>query len=471
MNRKACDIGMIGLGTMGRNLVLNMADHGFAVAGYDAAADKVALLVAEGAGKPVFGSTSLADLVARLRRPRAVMMLVPAGKIVDQVIAELVPHLAKDDVVIDGGNSHYIDTDRRQAELTGRGLHLLGLGVSGGEEGARRGPSLMPGGPREAYDRVRPLLEAVAARVGDEPCVTFLGPGSAGHYVKMVHNGIEYGLMRLIAETYDLMKRGLRLSNDELHDVYARWNQKHLAGFLIEITAHIFKQEDEKTGQRLIDVILDEAGALGTGLWTSESAMEQHVSAPTIDMAVAMRDLSGCKRCREEEAKLLSGPSPVYGGKPEELIDRLESALYVAMILTYAQGMTLLGRASKSLGYSLRLDEVARIWRGGCIIRSRLLEDIQAAYRESPDLVDLMADRRLVAEVQSRQGDLRAVIAAVPELGLPAPGLMASLAYIDSLRSPWLPDNLIQAQRDYFGAHTYHRVDMDGTFHTQWGKE
>ena len=471
MKRVKCDIGMIGLGIMGRNLVLNMADHGFAVAGFDRDAAKVGQLEAEGAGKPVFGARRLKELVSLLRRPRAVMMLVPAGPIVDQVIAGLSPLLAKGDLIIDGGNSHYVDTDRRAARLQKRGLEFLGVGVSGGEEGARRGPSLMPGGPKAAYKQVRPILEAIAAKADGEACVTYLGPGSAGHYVKMVHNGIEYGLMRLIAETYDLMKRGLRLSNDDLHDVYARWNRKELQGFLIEITAHIFKQADEKTGQRLIDVILDEAGALGTGLWTSESAMEQHVPAPTIDMAVAMRDLSGCKRCREEEARILSGPSPVYRGKPEELIARLESALYVGMIVTYAQGMVLLARASEVLGYGLRLDEVARIWRGGCIIRSRLLDDVRAAYRETPDLASLLADRRLVGEVQARQGDLRAVVTAAVELGIPAPGFGACVAYIDSLRSPWLPDNLIQAQRDYFGAHTYHRVDMEGTFHTQWRKD
>jgi 6-phosphogluconate dehydrogenase len=266
----------------------------------------------------------------------------------------------------------------------------------------------------------------------------------------MVHNGIEYGLMCLIAETYDLMKRGLRLSNDELHDIYARWNQKELRGFLIEITAHIFKQVDEKTGQRLIDVILDEAGALGTGQWTSESALELHVPASLIDTAVAMRALSACKRCREEESKILAGPSPVYRGKPEDLVQRLESALYVGMIVTYSQGMAILRQASEALGYGLKLDEIARIWRGGCIIRSQLLEDIVTAYR---------------------QDDLRRVITAAVETGLPAPGLMASLAYLDSLRSPWLPDNLIQAQRDYFGAHTYQRIDMTGTFHTRWGKE
>jgi 6-phosphogluconate dehydrogenase len=468
--RKLGQIGMIGLGTMGRNLVLNMADHGFTVVGYDAAADKVDLLESEAAGKPVQGARTLKEFVRLLDKPRAVMLLVPAGKIVDQVLRELVPLLAVGDIVIDGGNSHYVDTDRRATALETEGMHLLGVGVSGGEEGARHGPSLMPGGPPEAYERVRPILEAVAAQVDGEPCVTWLGPRSAGHYVKMVHNGIEYGLMRLIAETYDLMKRGLRMDNDQLHDVYARWNQKELRGFLIEITAHIFKQEDSKTGQRLIDVILDEAGALGTGLWTSESAMEQHVPAPTIDMAVAMRDLSGCKQCREEEARILTGPSPVYRGKPEELVTRLESALYVGMIVTYSQGMALLARASEGLKYGFRLEDIARIWRGGCIIRSQLLEDIMAAYRENPNLPSLLADRRLAGEVQVRQDDLRAVVATAVELGIPVPGLAASLAYIDSLRSPWLPDNLIQAQRDYFGAHTYQRLDRPGAFHTQWGK-
>jgi 6-phosphogluconate dehydrogenase len=468
IKRGLCDIGMIGLGTMGRNLVLNLADHGFSVAAYDAAPERVEALAAEAAGKKAVAAKSLKEFVRLLRKPRAAMILVPAGKAVDQVLSGLLPLLARGDIIIDGGNSHYIDTDRRAATAQTAGFRYLGVGVSGGEEGARHGPSLMPGGPPEAYERVRPLFEAIAARVGEEPCVTWLGPGSAGHYVKMVHNGIEYGLMRLIAETYDLMKRGLRLSNDQLHDVYAAWNRRALRGFLIEITARIFRQADEMTGRRLIDMILDEAGALGTGLWTSESAMELHVAAPTIDTAVAMRDLSGCKRCREEQAARLSGPSPVFRGRPEELIGRLESALYVGMVVTYSQGMALLGRASGVLKYGLKLDAIARIWRGGCIIRSQLLEDIMAAYRETPDLTSLLADRRLAGEVQARQDDLRAVVAAAVERGLPAPGFMASLAYLDSLRSPWLPDNLIQAQRDYFGAHTYHRVDRAGTFHTRW---
>jgi 6-phosphogluconate dehydrogenase len=465
------DIAVIGLGTMGRNLVLNMADHGFRVAGFDVDPAKVAQLEAEAGDRPVVGVRRLKDLASALRQPRAVMLLVPAGKIVDQVIGRLVPLLKKGDLIIDGGNSFYRDTDRRGERLAKKGIEFLGVGVSGGEEGARHGPSLMPGGSPAAYRRVRPIFEAIAARADGQPCVTLLGPGAAGHYVKMVHNGIEYGLMRLIAETYDLLKRGLRLSNDELADVFAAWNRKHLQGFLIEITSHIFRQEDPKTGQRLIDVILDEAGAKGTGLWTSKSAMEHHVPAPTIDMAVAMRDLSGCKRCREDEARILRGPDTAYRGRPEELVASLESALYAGLIVTYAQGMVLLGQASDTLGYGLKLDEVARIWRGGCIIRSRLLDDVREAYRQEPDLINLLADRRLVAEVQARQDDLRTVVRAAVDLGIPTPGYASCIAYIDSLRSPWLPDNLIQAQRDYFGAHTYHRVDMEGSFHTEWRKE
>jgi 6-phosphogluconate dehydrogenase len=463
-----CNIGMIGLGVMGRNLALNMADHGFAVAGYNRHLDKVALLEQEAEGRTVVGTRSEEELAKALRKPRAVMMMVPAGKAVDQVIRDLLPHLEPGDLIIDGGNSHYKDTDIRGETLEAKGINFLGVGISGGEKGARFGPSMMPGGAREAYERVRPIFEAVAAKVEGDPCVTYLGPGSAGHYVKVVHNGIEYGLMQLISETYHMMKLLLGLSDDELHDVYYEWNQGELESFLLEITHQIFRYVDEKTGLRLIDEILDEAKQKGTGKWTSQDAMELQVPVPTIDMAVAMRDLSGYKAEREIASKNLSVPVAKFDGDKKAFIQKLHNALSFGMIATYSQGMALLKTASQTYNYGLQLHEVARIWRGGCIIRARLLEDIRSALKSQPDLPNLMLDAKLSQMLVQRQEDLRNIVHIAVESGIPAPGLMASLAYFDGYRSGWLPANLIQAQRDYFGSHTYERIDEEGTFHTQW---
>jgi 6-phosphogluconate dehydrogenase len=387
------------------------------------------------------------------------------------VIAELLARLEPGDLIVDGGNSHFTDTDRRGRDLEAKGIHFLGVGVSGGEEGARRGPSIMPGGAKDAYERVRPVFEAAAAQVNGEPCVTYLGPGSAGHYVKMVHNGIEYGLMQLIAETYDLMKRGLGLNDDELHEFYAGWNQGELAGYLVEITAQIFSKQDETTGQRLIDEIRGAAKQLGTGMWTSQSAMDLGVPAPTIDAAVAARNLSTLEDERTAAgAALPRSAHPCEGDRPV-LLQQLGRALLAAMIVTYAQGMAVLGEASEKYHYGLDLGAVARIWRGGCIIRSALLEDIREAYRKQPSLANLLLDPELAKKVMAHQEDLRAAVCAAAQAGLPAPGLMAALGYLDGYRSPWLPANLIQAQRDFFGAHTYERIDAPGTFHTQWEKK
>jgi 6-phosphogluconate dehydrogenase len=465
------EIGMVGLGVMGRNLLLNMSDHGCSVAGYDKDMSKVQALQAEAEGRDVCAAKSIEEFVGSLRTPRAVMMLVPAGLPVDTVIRELLPHLSPGDLIIDGGNSHFKDTDLRGKTLAEKKILYLGVGVSGGEYGARHGPSMMPGGPRDAYERVRPIFEAAAAKVDGEPCVTYLGPGSAGHYVKMVHNGIEYGLMQLIAETYDLMKRGLGLSNDELHAVYASWNQSELNGYLMEITASIFLQADEKTGKRLIDVILDEAKQKGTGMWTSQDAMELEVPVPTIDIAVAMRNLSIFESEREAASKTLNGPTSPFRGEQAGFLERVRNALHAAMIITYAQGMAQLRVASKAYGYNLDLEDVARIWRGGCIIRAALLEKIGAAYHTQQDLPNLLMDSHLGRIVAAQQHDLRAVVRTAVELGIPTPGLMVSLAYFDGYRSAWLPASLIQAQRDFFGAHTYERIDAKGTFHTQWEEE
>ncbi len=470
MNAQGYEIGMVGLGVMGRNLVLNMADHGHSVAGYDKDAAKVAALQLEARGGQgnIHATESLKDFIGMLRTPRAVMLLVPAGSPVDAVIQDLLPCLERGDLIIDGGNSNFRDLEPRARILADRGIQFLGVGISGGEEGARHGPSIMPGGPREAYERVRLIFEAVAARVDGEPCVTWLGPGAAGHYVKMVHNGIEYGLMRLIAETYDLMKRGLGLTDDELHDVYDRWNREELNAFLLEITARIFRQTDEQTGKRLIDVILDEAKQKGTGMWASQDAMELQIPVPTIDVAVAMRNLSGMEKEREQAGRLMQSPIGRYEGERATFLGQLRSALYVGMIITYAQGMALLTEASVRYGYQLDLEAIARIWRGGCIIRSALLEDVRAAFRARGSLPNLLLDPNLAKKIMAHQENLRKVVCTASALGVPAPGLMVSLAYLDSYRSAWLPANLIQAQRDYFGAHSYERIDKKGVFHTQW---
>jgi 6-phosphogluconate dehydrogenase len=471
MTEQRYDIGMVGLGVMGRNLLLNMADQGYAVAGYDKESNKVEALLQEAEQRHIRGLESVKEFVGLLRRPRAVMMLVPAGPPVDAVIRDLLPHLEPGDLIVDGGNSHFKDTDLRAKTLAEKAIAYLGVGVSGGEHGARHGPSIMPGGSQEAYERVRPIFEAVAAHVNDEPCVTYLGPGSAGHYVKMVHNGIEYGLMQLIAESYDLMKRGLGLNDDELHDTYDSWDQANLNSYLMEITAKIFAHVDETTGKRLIDLILDEAKQKGTGMWASQDAMELQVPVPTIDIAVAMRDLSAFEDERRAASLALDGPEPGFELEREAFIERLQNALYAAVIITYAQGMALLRNASDAYDYNLNLEGVARIWRGGCIIRSALLEDIRTAYRTNPNLRNLLVDPHLAEQIMRRQEDLRAVVRTAAEMGVPVPGLMVSLAYYDGYRSTWLPANLIQAQRDYFGAHTYERVDAKGVFHTQWEQE
>jgi 6-phosphogluconate dehydrogenase len=455
---------------MGCNLVLNMTDHGFSVAGYDKDQAKVEALRREAQQRDARGAADIEEFLALLRRPRAVMMLVPAGAPVDSVIKDLLPHLDKGDLIIDAGNSYFKDTDLRARTLAGKGIQFLGVGVSGGEEGARHGPSIMPGGPKEAYERVRPVLEAAAAKVNGDPCVVWLGPGSAGHFVKMVHNGIEYGIMQLIAETYDLMKRGLGLNDDQLCNVYGKWNDGELNGYLPEITSHIFSKTDEKTGKRLIDEILDLAKQNGTGMWTSQSAMELQVPIPTIDLAVAMRDMSVLATEREQASAIYQRSIQRGNGNLDPLLTQLGRALYAAVIITYAQGMALLATASIKHDYHLDLEAVARIWRGGCIIRAALLEGICAAFHARPDLPNLLMDPNLSCMLMEHEEDLRQMVIRAAESRVPAPALMVSLGYMDAYRSAWLPANLIQAQRDYFGAHTYERFDAKGTFHTEWAK-
>jgi 6-phosphogluconate dehydrogenase len=472
MSNEGCDIGLIGLGVMGRNLVLNIADHGFPVAVYNRTAEKTRQFMAQdAAGRDIRPGYSLEEFASLLRPPRAMILMVSAGPPVDELIGELLPRLSPGDLVIDAGNSHFTDTDRRSKVLADKGLLFMGMGVSGGERGARYGPSLMPGGPRAGFERVRPILEATAAQVEGEPCVAYLGAGSCGHYVKMVHNGIEYGLMELLAETYDVMKRGLGLNPLELAAIYDDWNRGELNSYLVEITARILRQKDEKTGQPLVDLILDQAKQKGTGKWTSWDAMDLQVPTPSIDVAVMMRDLSGYKAERQAAAQVLQAPAAVFRDDRQRFISQLKNALYASLIITFSQGMALLRRASEAYHYQLNLEMVARIWRGGCIIRAALLKDVRAAFQARPDLVNLLLDSHLGQEVMARQADLRAAVCTAGELGLPVPGLMASLAYFDAYRSANLPANLTQAQRDYFGAHTYERIDAPGIFHTEWPED
>lgn len=471
MANNSFDFGMIGLGVMGRNLLLNMADHGFSVVGFDKDATKTTTLESSAtAGTTVKGVNTLAEMIQQLQQPRKLMMLVPAGKPVDDVIADLLPLLGKGDIVIDGGNSHYTDTLRRVTYLEGKGIHFMGVGISGGERGARTGPSIMPGGDPVAYPYVRPILEAVAAKVQDSPCVAHLGKGAAGHYVKMVHNGIEYAIMQLISETYDLLHRGMGLDNDELHKIYKNWNEGELQSFLVEITKDIFLKQDDKTDNRLVDMILDKAGAKGTGKWTSQDAMDLPVPIPVIDMAVTLRNISSFKEERAQAATVYKTPIVDIPVPKEVFIQQVHDALYFAVIISYAQGLAMLHTASGELDMGIPIPEVVRVWRGGCIIRSSLLENFYAAFQKNPQLVNLLLDTDIAQLLQAKKQNMRNVIIHAIHMGYPVGGFMAALSYFDAYRSERLPTNLIQAQRDYFGAHTYQRTDMPGTFHTEWEK-
>ncbi|MFI5340970.1 MAG: NADP-dependent phosphogluconate dehydrogenase [Candidatus Methylomirabilales bacterium] len=465
-------IGVVGLGVMGRNLALNMERNGFPVAGYDLDAAKTrAFLSGPAAGKAIIGVSSPAELMAALEKPRRILMMVPAGKPVDSAIAHLKPHLTPGDILIDGGNSFFMDTERRNKELDGEGFNFVGMGVSGGEEGALWGPSLMPGGQPVAWEHLAPILRAIAAKAEDgQPCVEYIGPRGAGHYVKMVHNGIEYGDMQLIAETYDVLHRGLGLSATELHDIFTEWNTGELRSYLIEITADVFAKVDEGTGRPLVDLILDEAQQKGTGKWASQNALDIGAPLQTINAAVESRITSALKRERVNASRLIRGPEIRYSGDRQRLINAARDALYASKITSYAQGLGLLKIASDEYKYDLRLGELAKIWRAGCIIRATLLNDIMAAYQRNPSLVNLLLDDAFRTAVESRQAVWRFVVQTAVGMGVPALALSASLAYFDAYRSERLPANLTQAQRDYFGAHTYRRVDREGTFHTEWKK-
>jgi len=454
--------GMIGLGTMGRNFLLNIAEHGIPGVGFDLDAAKRELLLKEGAGMPVDVGNDQADFLAKLESPRNIMMLVPAGPIVDAVIAGLAPHLEPGDLIIDGGNSHYTDTDRRDAELSSKNIGFMGVGVSGGEAGARHGASIMPGGRREFYDRVEATLQAVSAKVEGEPCVAYMGSGSAGHFVKMVHNGIEYGLMQIISEAYDYMKRVLEMDDDAMSQTFAEWNSKELNSFLVEITATVLAKKDVDTGGPLVEQILDTAGQKGTGKWTSQAAMDFGIPIPTIDSAVSMRQISSQKANRKTIANKYS--ASISGQK--ESLDDLRSALFCAFIITYTQGMSLLQSASTEKNYGLNLADISKIWRGGCIIRSALLEEMRSAYAANPNCESLLLDDKFAGILSNHIDSLRRTVTAFISNGVPSMCFSSVLAYFDAFRTERLPANLIQAQRDYFGAHTYQRLDKEGTFHT-----
>ena len=458
--------GMIGLGTMGRNFLLNIAEHGISGVGFDLDAGKRDLLLKEGAGMPVDVGSDMADFIAKLESPRNVMMLVPAGPIVDSVIADLLPHLEKDDLIIDGGNSHFTDTERRIAELDAKGVGFMGIGVSGGEEGARHGASIMPGGRRDFYDRIETTLQAVSAKVNGEPCVDYMGAGSAGHFVKMVHNGIEYGLMQIISETYDYMKNVIGLDDPAMSKTFAEWNDSELNSFLVEITATVLRKKDPETGNPLVEMILDTAGQKGTGKWTSQAAMDFGVPIPTIDSAVSMRQISGQKANRAVVAtKYPSTSLPHHSGSVEKVAE-LKQALHCAFIITYAQGMSLLQQASTDKDYGLNLAAISKIWRGGCIIRSALLEEMRVAYSADANLPNLLLDTKFADVLNALVNHLRNTVSNFVAHGVPAMCFSSVLAYFDAFRTERLPANLIQAQRDFFGAHTYQRIDKEGTFHT-----
>jgi 6-phosphogluconate dehydrogenase len=470
MENNLFDFGMIGLGTMGRNLLLNMADHGFKAIGFDLDPAKGRLLETSATlGTVVKGVNTLAEMVQLLKAPRKIMMLVPAGKPVDDVIKSLLPLVSAGDIIIDGGNSHYTDTLRRVNEVREKGFHFMGIGISGGEHGARTGPSIMPGGDPEAYEQVKHILEAVSAKVNGSACVAHLGNGAAGHYVKMVHNGIEYAIMQLISETYQLLHMGKGLSNDELHKVYKTWNEGELQSFLVEITRDIFLQPDDKTPNRLVDMILDRAGAKGTGKWTSQDSMDLGIPVPVIDIAVSLRDLSAAKEERVRAAALYKSGVHEIAVPREVFINQIADALYFSMVICYAQGMALLHKASTDLQMNIPLPEVVRIWRGGCIIRSSMLEIFYKAFTENPTLPNLLLDKQVASILQAKKAHLVAVIIHATQTGYPIAALMTSLCYLEAYRSELLPTNLIQAQRDYFGAHTYQRIDQPGSFHTEWG--
>jgi 6-phosphogluconate dehydrogenase len=465
-------IGVIGLAVMGKNLALNIESKGYSVAVYNRSREKTDEFLKEAKGKNIVGTYSIEEFVNALEKPRKILLMVKAGAPTDATIEQLKPYLEKGDILIDGGNTYFKDTQRRNKELAELGIHFIGTGVSGGEEGALKGPSIMPGGQKEAHELVRPIFEAIAAKVDGEPCTTYIGPDGAGHYVKMVHNGIEYGDMQLIAEAYFLLKHVLGLNAQELHEVFAEWNKGELNSYLIEITADIFTKIDEETGKPLVDVILDKAGQKGTGKWTSQNALDLGVPLPIITESVFARFISAMKDERVKASKLLSGPAvKPFEGDRDHFIEAVRRALYMSKICSYAQGFAQMKAASEEYHWNLQYGNIAMIFRGGCIIRAQFLQKIKEAYDRDPQLPNLLLDPYFKEIAENYQEALREIIAIAVMRGIPVPAFSSALAYYDSYRMETLPANLIQAQRDYFGAHTYERVDKEGVFHTEWLKK
>jgi len=474
-----CDIGLIGLAVMGQNLILNMADHGFQVAAYNRTTQKVdEFMEGSARNKSIIGCRSPEELVQNLKRPRRLMLMVKAGEPVDQTIRQLSPLLEAGDNIIDGGNSYFLDTERRIKELESHGIQYLGTGVSGGEEGARHGPSIMPGGVEAAWPHLKPIFQAIAAKVGpnqDIACCDWVGRGGAGHYVKMVHNGIEYGDMQLICEAYSLLKDGLGLGNERLYDIFAQWNNGELDSYLIEITRDIFSVTDSESGNAIVDMILDKAGQKGTGKWTSQLALDLGVPTTLITEAVFARILSAQKEKRVRAGRILSGPGNNLqqwrdSAESEHFVERVRQALYASKICSYAQGFFQLQAASAEKNWDLNFGAIAMLWRGGCIIRAAFLERIKDAFDRDADLENLMLDPYFKQAVESNQTGWRQVVGTAARIGIPIPAFSAALNYYDGYRSERLPQNLLQAQRDYFGAHTYERIDRQGHFHTDWLK-
>lgn len=464
----AAQFGMIGLGTMGRNFLLNVADHGYEACGYDRSETQRTVMMQSTDGKPIKTVASSQELVQSLQIPRIIMLLVPAGKIVDAVVAELLPQLQPGDILIDGGNSHFIDTEKRYQKLQNSGIHFIGMGVSGGEEGARYGPSMMPGGNAESYALVKHILEAISAKAEDGvPCVAYMGNTAAGHYVKMVHNGIEYAVMQMISEVYSVLKNA-GFSNAELHEIFNEWNAGELQSFLIEITSEIFTKKDDETGKDLVDIILDKAKQKGTGLWTSQSAFELNVPIPTIDASVSMRYMSALKEERVELSKYYAHQQTKNVTNKEDLKNICRDALHFGFMMAYAQGIELLEVASHIYHYETDVRTVIKVWRAGCIIRSLLLNDLHQAYVEEPNLGNIIASKIFIPVLQKKRTQMVDFLKCAMDAGLPAAASASALHYFDAYTLGRMPANLIQAQRDFFGAHTYERIDKEGTFHTQW---
>ncbi|MEJ9218817.1 NADP-dependent phosphogluconate dehydrogenase [Paenibacillus glucanolyticus] len=462
-------IGVIGLAVMGKNLALNIESKGFTVSVYNRSPQKTEDMLKETEGKQVKGTFSIEEFVDSLETPRKILIMVQAGQATDATIEQLIPHLDQGDIIIDGGNAYFPDTQRRSKELAEQGFNFIGAGVSGGEEGALKGPSIMPGGQESAYKLVEPILTAISAKINEEPCCTYIGPDGAGHYVKMVHNGIEYGDMQLICEAYQLLKDVLGLDAKDLHGIFTEWNQGELDSYLIEITADIFSKYDEETGKPMVDVILDTAGQKGTGKWTSQSSLDLGVPLSMITESVFSRFLSAMKEERVAASKILNGPkTAAFDGDKAEFIENVRKALFASKIVSYAQGFAQLRVASDEYGWNLQYGNLAKIWRGGCIIRSRFLQNITDAYENNPELKNLLLDPFFTDIIETYQDAWRKVVASAVSLGIPVPGFSSALAYYDSYRTANLPANLLQAQRDYFGAHTFKRVDKEGTFHYNW---